>query len=132
MNIKTIHFLSKLKNSSLIGKESIIVDCNKFILKLLPKLYNEGYILSFRVKNKASFQNNTREALVSLRYYYNKPIFNRLKIASKPSFQLILSYKNICRIVAKKRFFLFSTNIGLLTLNECKKHRKGGILLFSC
>jgi small subunit ribosomal protein S8 len=132
MNIKTINFLTQLKNASMINKESIKLESNRFILSVLKVLYKEGFILSYRVQEKKEFANKTSEVIVNIRYVQNKPVFNNLKIISSPSFQKLVSLKNISRLVAKKKFFLFSTNLGLLTLNECKKMHVGGFLLFVC
>tara|TARA_R110000764_G_C11029072_1_gene385101 strand:- start:1509 stop:1961 length:453 start_codon:yes stop_codon:yes gene_type:complete len=132
MNIKTVQLLTQLKNASIINQETIVADSNHFVLKLLKILYKEGLILSFQIKRKQNFVNETSEAQVNIRYVHNKPVFKNLKIVSSPSYKKIVSLKNISRIVAKKRFFLFSTNLGLLTLNECKKHHVGGILLLVC
>ncbi len=132
MNIKTINFLTQLKNASMINKESIRLESNRFILSLLKVLYKEGFILSYRVQEKKDFSNKTSEVIVNIRYVQNKPVFNNLKIISSPSFQKLVSLKNISRLVSKKKFFLFSTNLGLLTLNECKKMHVGGFLLFVC
>lgn len=132
MNIQTIKFLNKLKNASLINNEFITVDSNKFIHLLLKFLYKEGFILSFKIKEKDSFHNNTTEALVILRYFYNKPIFRDLKIISSPSKNTVLSYRSLSRITSKKNILVFSTIKGLLSLDECKKFKVGGILLFIC
>lgn len=132
MNIKTIAFLTQLKNASLINKEFIKVDCNKFTKRVLEILYNEGFILNFRINKKLNLFNDTFEAGVHLRYINQKPIFNNLTFVSTPSYKRVLSYKQICRLIVKKKLFIFSTDSGLLTLEECKKYHKGGILLFVC
>jgi len=61
-----------------------------------------------------------------------KPIFNNLKIVSSSSYKKIVSLKNICKLVTKNKYFLFSTNKGLLSMTECKRYHVGGVLLFSC
>jgi small subunit ribosomal protein S8 len=132
MNIETIKFLNQLKNASLVNHESIKVDSNKLIKNLLKLLYKEGYILYYRIKKKESFYNSTTESIVNLRYFYNKSIFKNLKIISSPSNKRYFSLINISRMISKKNLFVFSTNKGLLTLNECKKLRVGGVLLFVC
>lgn len=132
MNKKTINFLSQLKNASLINKEMIKVDCNKFIINILKILYDEGFILNFKINKKENFFNETSEAIIHIRYMHSKPVLKDLEIISKPSLNRILSLNEICRIVAKKKFLLFSTNLGLLSLNDCKKNHVGGVLLFVC
>lgn len=132
MNVKTVNFLTQLKNASLINKESIKGELNSFILQVLKALYKEGIILSFKVVNKPMFFNNTSEVLVNVRYINQKPIFANLKIVSSSSYQKIVSLKNICKLITKNKTFLFSTNKGLLSITECKKYHVGGVLLFSC
>lgn len=125
-------FLVQLKNASLINKEAIKFNYNNFTLKVLSKLYDEGFILSFRANEEVNSSNNFSQALVHIRYMHSKPIFRNLKFGSTSSFQSIYSYKNICRNVAKKKLSLFSTNLGLLNSDECQKHHVGGALLFTC
>lgn len=130
MNIKTIDFLTQIKNASLYRKETVKSETNYFTTDILKALYNEGYILSFRIAQKKQFQNETSDAIVAIRYVNNKPLFNELKITSSPSFKKVVSYKNLCRVLGKKTLFLFTTHLGLLNLTECQKHRTGGFLLF--
>jgi len=132
MNINTITLLSQLRSASLNNKESVILEINNFTITVLDCLYNEGLILSYTILRKKGFLNNTKTALVHIRYVQGKPVFENLKILSSPSFTRIVSIKNICRLNPKKENFFFSTNKGILSLQECKNKRVGGILLFMC
>jgi ribosomal protein S8 len=132
MNIETIRILNVIKNGSLVNLENVITDSNKLSQKILSFLYKEGLILSYRLRRKANYYNNTSEILVQLRHYFGKPILRKLKVMSFPSKTMCISYKSICRISAKNKIFVFSTTKGLLTLDECKRFRVGGILLFVC
>jgi ribosomal protein S8 len=132
MNVETIKFLNQLKNASLVHHESVQTNSNKLIQNLMKILYKEGFILSFRTKKRENFYNLTSESHVSLRYFYNKPIFRNLKIVSSPSRRRYFGIKSISRINSKKNLLIFSTNKGLLTLNDCKRLNIGGILLFVC
>jgi len=132
MNINTITLLSQLRSASLTKKESVTLEINNFTITILDCLYNEGLILSYTIIRKEGFLNNTKTALVHIRYVYGKPVFENLKILSSPSFTRIISIRNICRLNPKKENFFFSTNKGILSLQECKNKRVGGILLFMC
>lgn len=132
MNIETIKFLNQLKNASLVHHESIQTNSNRLIQSLMKILYKEGFILSFRTKKKDNYFNLTSESFVNLRYFYNKPIFRNLKIMSSPTKRRYFGIKSISRISSKKNLLIFSTNKGLLTLNDCKRLNIGGILLFVC
>ena len=132
MNIETIRILNVIKNGSLVNLERVITDSNQLSQKILSFLYKEGLILSYRLRKKANYYNNTSEILVQLRHYFGKPVLRRLKVMSFPSKPLCVSYKSICRISAKNKIFVFSTTRGLLNLDECKRFKLGGVLLLVC
>jgi ribosomal protein S8 len=133
MNIETIKFLIKLKNASTVNQESFYSNVNKLSQNLLKILYKEGFVLSFRIKKRdSSYDSNTTTSKINLRYSHNKSVFRYLKIVSSPSKRRYFCLKSISRINSKRNLFVFSTNKGLLTINECKKLKVGGVLLFIC
>jgi len=132
MNIGTIRLLNSIKNASMTNTDLVCVNSNKLVQSVIKILYREGLILSFKVRRKENYLNNTSEVLVYLKYYFEKSNLTRLKIISSPSRKIHMSYKNMTRISCKGRVVIFSTIKGLLTLDECRKHRVGGILLFIC
>jgi len=131
MNITLIQLLLKLKNASLARKEIVTIKYNKLCLDLLKLLYTEGFIQSFNIQTiNSPFLKKQLQISITLRYFYNKPIFKNLKIVSKPSYVKYLKLKDLCKIVDKKSVLFLSTNKGLLTSLDCKKHQIGGTLLF--
>jgi|TARA_B110000967_G_scaffold209162_1_gene264085 small subunit ribosomal protein S8 len=131
MNINLIKFLSKLKNASISKQEVVSIDYNKLCLGVVKLLYKEGFIQSFSIK-KISFSSNVElKIFITLRYFNNKPIFKNLKIVSTPSRLNYLNIKDLSKISNKKIILILSTNKGLLTSLECKKHKIGGKLLFA-
>jgi ribosomal protein S8 len=131
MNIETIKNLNKLKNASSVNHELIALNANILTQNVLKCLYKEGFILSYRNMHIHD-KNSPSKLLVKMRYLYNKSIFQHLKIKSSSSKRIFFSLKDISKMSSKKSLLVFSTNKGLLTLNECKKLRVGGILLFTC
>ena len=129
MNTKLINFLIKLKNASLSKKEYVVFEFNTFHYTFVKILYEEGYLQSFSVDLDAS---GKRVITVTIRYYYNKPVFKYLKILSKPSHQIYMKISDISKIVDRRFVFFFSTNKGILTNLSCKKLNVGGKLLFMC
>lgn len=125
MNIETIKILNKLKNNSLIYKKKIIISRSKLIAQIIKVLYKEGYILSYKNKENLGLE-------VNLRAYTRIPTFKYLKICSSPSKTIILSSKQIGSLNTKKNLYVFSTNQGVMTGNECKALGLGGTLLFCC
>lgn len=129
MNNNIIRFLIELKNASLSRKETITVEYSRLSNNLVKTLYREGFIQSFQILGG---KENTRKIIVTLRYYFNKPVFNNLKLFSKPSHLRYMKFSDICNISDKKYVCFFSTNKGILTILECKKNKIGGKLLFVC
>ena len=129
MNNNIIRFLVELKNASLSRKETITVEYNQLSNNLVKALYREGFIQSFKILGE---KENTTQIVVTLRYYFNKPVFNNLKLFSKPSHLIYMKFSDICNISDKKYVCFFSTNKGILTILECKKNKIGGKLLFVC
>ena len=131
MNIQTIKSLNKLKNASLIKNESVVLEYSFLVLNIVQRLYKEGFIQSFKIKNLDS-KTNKQVILVNLRYYFNKPVFKRLKIFSNVAQNRALDYQNLSRLNIKKNVLFLSTSEGLLTHLECKQRKLGGILFFIC
>ena len=129
MNNNIIKVLVELKNASLSRKETLVVEYNHLSSSLLKNLYKEGFIQSFKFFKGI---NEERKILVTLRYYFDKPVFSNLKLFSKPSHLRYMKFSDICNVSDKKYVCFFSTNKGILTILECKKRKIGGKLLFMC
>jgi len=121
MNVQTINFLNKLKNYSLYGKQKVIFSYNKNKLQFLEILYQEGLIQSF------SFCLH-----LTVYLHLSKVCLQYLKILSSPANSKYFKLNQINRFKSIKRTLIFSTNQGLLTLHNCRKHKVGGTLLFLC
>lgn len=126
MNSTQIKFLIQLKNAYSIKNQTVLVEKNQTIEKLIPLLYSEGLIQSY------SFLKKENLIIIFLRYFVAIPAFKNLKIFSTPSKKVVLQYKDICKINDKQKIFFVSTNKGILGLSECKKNHIGGLLLFAC
>lgn len=129
MNTQTIKFLNQLRNASFASNENVTVSYSKSVLRILLALYKEGFVQSFKVLKSVKTPPKIR---VHIRYYYNKPVFKKLKIVSSPSKSLHLNYHSIVRLNNKREQFFFSTSKGILTALDCKYHNLGGTLLFIC
>lgn len=125
MNIETVKFLNKLKNNSLISKLKVTTRFNKLSCQIAFLLYNEGYILSYRQKDRKKID-------ITLRNFNENSILKNLKICSSPSKTQFLSWKQISKLKTDKNLYAFSTDEGIISGELCKKKKKGGILLFYC
>lgn len=125
MNTETIKVLSHLKNNSLANKKSATINTNKLTNQIISLLYKEGYILSFK-------RVNSNKISIILKKWTRLPILKNLKICSSPSKTIFVSFKQISHLNTNKNLYLFSTSKGIMTGNECKASKVGGILLFYC
>jgi len=120
-----VKFLVNLKNNSVLKKEKLICYYSSYMLKILGSLYKEGLVQSYRF-------NRTSRIVVFLRYYFNKPIFKKLKFLSLPSDFMFVSLKTLSKLIDRKFTLFLSTTSGISTLKESKKSQVGGEALFYC
>ena len=128
MNINLIKFLITLKNASILRKEHILIKNNRLCLQIVKTLYKEGLIQSFKIE----IFSNIKFLQINLRYFYEKSVFDSLKLLSTPSRKIYLSMYSLSKIKNNKKLMLFSTTKGILNLTDCKKKKIGGKLLFIC
>ena len=115
-----------IKNGQMAKKNVIISFKKKSYESFLKILWSEGFISGYKI----DFHNqNSLE--IFLKYTKNgKPIIKILNSLSKPSKKVYYSFKQIWKLDSSRMFMVFSTNHGLKSLNECKKQKIGGELLF--
>jgi len=126
MKTSLINFLNAVKTASISRKTFLKLHINTQIVDLLKILYKENYILSFKIVNTFSFL-----AEIHLKTHLNTNIFQNLKIYSIKAHGIFFCFKDLNRIIQKNTFFLLSTIAGLKSLEECKRLRLGGKILFS-
>lgn len=128
MNKQLMNFIIALKNASQAGIETVDYRSSNAIVNLVRALYREGFIQSYnlyKIKN-ISYIN------VILRFYFNMPIIGKIRIISNSSNFKTLTYSELACIQIRRRVLFISTDRGILTLDECKKAKIGGVLLFLC
>ena len=120
MSIKLINFLVALKNAAILSKPTIYIDVNQKTLSLLKVLYAENLILSYNIQ---------KQIRVVLRNNIPGFFFNNFKIFSTSAIEKHLKYLEICKVLTKNRFLLFSTSKGFCSGDVCKRKHLGGKLL---
>jgi ribosomal protein S8 len=126
MNSTIIKFLVSIKNASLSSTYKIILNYDSFSLAILHGLYKTGLIQNYTILSKTKVN-------VFLRKVFAKTLTQNINLISTPSYKISFDYKKISLMRKNTHSILFfSTDKGLLTFTECKKHKVGGILLFTC
>jgi len=110
---------ANIQNGQLANKSFIIQRQTKLCSIFLNLLWDEGYILGYKV-----YSENTIK--IFLKYKNNKPSISSIKSFSKPGKRVYLNTKQLWKINSFEGLLVISTNKGLLTLQECKKNNVGG------
>ena len=113
--------LIKIKNGQTAKKSFVLQKKSLFCVRFLNILWSEGLILGYKELN------NSNILKIFLKYKKNnKPVINNIIIITKPSKRIHLSIKQLWELNVFNSIFIVSTNKGLFTINECKKHNLGG------
>ena len=116
------NMFSNIKNGQM-AKKSVITNPRKNICEEFLKIFwNEGFISGYRV----SIQNKDNLEIFLKYTKTGKPVINSLRFLSKPSQRIYYSSKQIWKLNSSKTFIILSTNSGLKSINQCKKHKIGG------
>ena len=114
-----------LKNNQITRRSYIYQLKTESTIAFLNILWNEGFILGYKVNRL-----NTNLLKIFLKYKNKNPVINSLKVISKPRFHLYYSATQLWKLKSKKTLIILTTTKGLLTVNECKRIKTGGKLLF--
>jgi ribosomal protein S8 len=89
-------------------------------------VYNSGLLQGYSALD-------SNKVIIYVRKVFNKTLTRELKLISTPKTKVSLDYKAIIRLKKNTNSLMFfSTDQGLFTINECKKNKIGGVLLFIC
>jgi small subunit ribosomal protein S8 len=94
---------------------------SKLCSKILNILWEEGYILGYRVSpfNPTMFE-------IFLKYYKEKPVINKIKAVSKPSLRLYLPLEELWKFNKGLGLVILSTSKGIISYKNGKKLHVGG------
>lgn len=115
---------TNLKNTQISRRNFMYCSKTKLIVDFLNILWNEGYILGYKVCNSDS-----NLLKIFLKYKNENSTINSLKSISKPSRPIFYSLSQLYKLDSKKNLIILSTSKGLMTIDECKQAQIGGKLL---
>ena len=115
------NIFANIKNGQLIRHNFIYHSRKKICESFLKILWNEGFITGYKISSK-----NSKTLKIFLKYKKDQPIINSIKLISKPGRRIYYSVNQLWKINSNKSFIILSTNKGLKTLKNCKKHKIGG------
>jgi small subunit ribosomal protein S8 len=127
MQNNLLKMMSTLKNGILIRTAFIYQKTKKNNKELLNILWDEGFILGYKMYKT---KNKLYTFKIFLKYTRSNSVISSIKFISKPGLKIYCSLKQLWKLNLVKGLLIISTNKGLKTLTECKKLKLGGELLF--
>ena len=115
---------NNFKNTQLSRRNFIYYSKTKLLINFLNILWNEGYILGYKVSSI-----NSNLLKIFFKYKNENSSITALKSISKPSQPIYYSLPQLYKLDSKKNLMILSTSKGLMTINECKQAQVGGKLL---
>lgn len=112
---------TSIKNGQLARRDYIYHARKKICESFLKILWDEGFILGYKISSK-----NSKKLKIFLKYHKNRPVINSIQFISKPGRRIYYSINQIWKIDSNKSFIIFSTSRGLKSVNDCKKTKVGG------
>jgi small subunit ribosomal protein S8 len=119
------NMIASINNGQLVKKAYILQRRKKICESVLNILWDEGYISGYKIS-----KTNPNILKIFLKYKNGKPAVNLMKALSKPSLRVYYSLKQLWKLDSSEGLLVVSTNKGLMSVNDCKKHKLGGEPLF--
>jgi small subunit ribosomal protein S8 len=119
-------FLTRIKNASRAGKESVIAPFSKMDLSIAKLLVEAGYLKS--ADKRVIGRKNYVE--VEIAYKDKKPTLTDFKLISKPSRHMYSGYRELKPIRQRYGISVLSTPKGIMTNSSARKEKVGGEYLF--
>jgi len=111
------NLISNLKNGQNVKKAFVFSENTKICKKLLEILWDEGYILGYKV---LPVENKLK---IYLKYKNGVPVIRSIESISRPGLRVYCSLKDLEQF---RSFTILTTNLGLQTLYQCRKLKVGG------
>ena len=115
--------LNSILNGQKVNKTFVIHRKNKSCLKFLDILWDEGYILGYKV-----YKEKEQYVTIFLKYMYKDPIIKKIKFISKSGRRVYCSNKELWKITLNNSLLIISTTQGVLSLDEARNLNIGGEL----
>lgn len=121
MKIFLWNMLANMKNSQVVKKAFVIQPNKKLCATLLDILWDEGFILGYRLLDKRLYKFK-----IFLKYKDGRPVIKSITTITKPGLRRYYSLNQLWKIKLNNELLIISTNKGLLSLANCKKLQLGG------
>lgn len=118
--------LTRIRNSSLRGKSTVVTPASTLRARVLDVLLAEGYIRGYE---KSETSNGQGEFTISLKYYEGEPVIRELKRVSKPGRRVYMGVDEIPQVRNGLGVAIVSTPKGVLSDANARAANVGGEVL---
>lgn len=117
--------LTRIRNGQQRKHSSVSLNSSKLKEQIARVLKEEGYIKDFFVQQN---EQNHSQMTIELKYYYGKPVIEKINRISRPGLRIYKSYKDLVGIPGFG-VAIVSTSKGLMTHIAAKAQKIGGEVL---
>lgn len=117
--------LTRIRNASVVRKESVAMPFSRLKVAIAGVLKKEGYIIDYVVTKNAGVE----QIVISLKYYNTIPAIHTLKRISSPGCRIYAATDSLPIVLNNLGIAILSTSKGVMTNHEAKKMRLGGEVL---
>jgi small subunit ribosomal protein S8 len=126
MNDPIGDMLTRIRNSQMRGKSTVMTPASKMRVRVLDVLASEGYIRGYEMKQ----DDNGHAAIeISLKYYEGTPVIREMKRVSKPGRRVYLGVDDIPQVRQGLGVSIVSTSKGVMSDAAARAANVGGEVL---
>ena len=126
MNDPIADMLTRIRNSQLRGKSTVMTPASKLRAWVLDVLADEGYIRGYE---KVTGADGHPAIEISLKYYEGTPVIREIARVSKPGRRVYVSVKSIPSVANGLGISILSTPKGVMADHEAREQNVGGEVL---
>lgn len=113
--------ITRINNAIILKKRNVKVKATKYVVNVLEVLKKENFISDYAIENDLF-----KTCVVSLNYYNNHAVIQKLNLISKPSRRVYVSYQDLLKRINNFSTPILSTSIGVISAKEAYLKKVGG------
>jgi len=126
MNDPIADMLTRIRNSQLRGKSTVVTPASKLRAWVLDVLADEGYIRGYE---KMTGKDGHPAIEISLKYYEGEPVIRELKRISKPGRRVYMGAQDLPSVRQGLGVSIVSTPMGVMSDANARSQNVGGEVL---
>ena len=117
--------LTRIRNAQMVGHLEVMMPASKLKSSIAKVLKDEGYIEDFGQRD----QDGRSELVVSLKYYADRPVIEKIERISKPGLRVYKGRDNLPKVMNGLGIAILSTSRGVMTDSKARATGVGGEVL---